>query len=129
MQDLSIRLPGLRFEKIFEIPGEAYHTWNSALEGYVPPCPDLPTLFTTARELRATCDRFIQWRQDIRRRMIFLQEEMDWVAYDMYGLLKSKPPLAEDYLSRSEYESARLELGQHNTVVRVRNSRAAVLVH
>ncbi|MCX6064208.1 MAG: hypothetical protein NT121_00385, partial [Chloroflexi bacterium] len=49
--------------------------------------------------------------QDIRARMIFLQEEMDWLAYEMYGLI-DKAPLAEDYLSEADYKTARLELGQ-----------------
>jgi len=106
------QLPRLAMRRLFERPGEAYHSWNRKLEGHIPPHPDLPAPVTDARELRAARDKFIQLREDIRGRMIFLQEEMDWVAYDMYGLLKAKPPLAEDYLSPTEYRAARLRLGQ-----------------
>ena len=84
--------------KLFEKDGEAYHAWNSALDGYMPPHSKLPPPFDTARELRAARKQLIALRQDIRGRMIFLQEEMDWLAYEMYGLIK-KAPLAEDYLS------------------------------
>lgn len=109
---LADQLSSLTTHKLFEWEGEAYHAWNSALDGYVPPHPGLPAPFTAARELRAARDKLIALRQDIRGRMIFLQEEMDWLAYEMYGLLKAKAPLAEDYLSRTDYEAARLELGQ-----------------
>jgi hypothetical protein len=105
--------------KLFEREGEAYHAWNASLDGYVPPHPDpstslgtgLPPPFTTARELRQAKERAIALRRDIRQRMIFLQEKMDWLAYAMYGLL-GKPPLAEDYLTPEEFRAARLELGQ-----------------
>jgi len=106
------KLPSLSLRKLFEQPGEAYHDWNARLEGHVAPHLDLPTPFTTARELRVARDQLIHMREDIRGRMIFLQEEMDWVAYAMYGLLKAKPPLAEDYLGPAEYKAARLQLGQ-----------------
>jgi len=119
MIGLAEHLPALIIRKLFEVEGEAYHAWNAQLDGYVPPHRDLyPELvegsppFTTARELRAARDKLIALRQDIRGRMIFLQEEMDWVAYEMYGLLKAKTPLAEDYLSQTEYKAAHLELGQ-----------------
>lgn len=116
MTNLADQLPALAMRKLFEQKGEAYHAWNSALDGYVAPHPALypePVEgFTTARELRAARDKLIALRQDIRSRMIFLQEEMDWLAYEMYGLLKSRAPLAEAYLSRADHEAARLELGQ-----------------
>jgi len=109
---LSNQLPALAMRELFEQKGEAYHTWNSALEGYIAPHPGLPPSFTSARKLRAARDKLIALRQNIRGRMIFLQEEMDWLAYDMYGLLKSAGPMAEDYLSQAAYVAARLELGQ-----------------
>ena len=111
MIGLAEQLPTLTMRKLFEKQDEAYHTWNSSLDGYVSPHPDLPPSFTTARELREARDWAIELRRDIRQRMIFLQEEIDWLAYGMYGLL-GKPPLAEDYLSREELKTARLELGQ-----------------
>ena len=112
IMDQAKQLPALTMCKVFERNREAYHTWNSSLEGYVAPHPDLPPPFTTARELRASRDKLVALRQEVRGRMIFLQEEMDWLAYDMYGLLKGKAPLAEDYLSQADYGAARLELGQ-----------------
>jgi hypothetical protein len=111
MLGLADQLPTLAMQKLFEQAGEAYHTWNAALDGYVAPYPDLPPPFTSASELRAARDKLIALRRDIRGRMIFLQEEMDWLAYEMYGLIR-KAPLAEDYLSPFEYRAARLELGQ-----------------
>ena len=110
MLDQADQLPALRIQGIFCRENEAYDTWNSSLDGYVAPHPDLPSRFTSARELREARDKLIALRQDIRGRMIFLQEEMDWLAYQMYGLIK-KAPLAEDYLSPSEYQAARLALG------------------
>lgn len=111
MIGLVEQLPALAMRKLFEKEGEAYHAWNASLDGYVPPHPDLLRPFATARELREARDWAVELCRDIRRRMIFLQEEMDWLAYAMYGLL-GKPPLAEDYLSREEFKTARLELGQ-----------------
>jgi len=112
MATLADQHPSLTMRRLFEKEGEAYVSWNRALDGYVAPHADLPSPFTTAHELRAARDMLIALRQDIRGRMILFQEEMDWLAYEMYGLLKSKAPLAEGYLSEAEYESARLELGQ-----------------
>jgi hypothetical protein len=109
---LAEQVSALIMPKILEEQGDAYHIWSSALDGYVAPHADLSPLFTTARELRISRDKLVALRQEIRGRMIFLQEEMDWLAYEMYGLLKGKAPLAEDYLSRADYEAARLELGQ-----------------
>ncbi len=108
---LSGELPALSTSKLFERVGEAYHAWNRALDGYVSPHPKLPPPFATTRELRTAREQLTALRHNIRGRMIFLQEEMDWLAYEMYGLIK-KAPLAEDYLSPLQYKDARLELGQ-----------------
>jgi hypothetical protein len=82
MISLADQLPALAMRKLFEQAGEAYHAWNASLYGYVAPHPDLPPPFATTRELRAARDKLIALRRDIRGRMIFLQEEMDWLAYD-----------------------------------------------
>ena len=111
MIGLAGQLSALIMRKLFEKQDEAYHTWNWSLDGYVSPHPDLPPPFTTARELHEARDWAIELRRDIRQCMIFLQAEMDWLAYGMYGLV-GKPSLAEDYLSREEFKTARLELGQ-----------------
>jgi len=110
MLDQADQLPALRIQGLFCRENEAYDTWNSSLDGYVAPHVDLPPPFTSARELREARDKQTTLRQGIRSRMIFLQEEMDWLAYEMYALIK-KAPLAEGYLSPSEYRAARLELG------------------
>ena len=94
---------------LFSLSGEAYCEDSSTVHQVVSQS-DFPIHFTIARELRVARDRLIALRRDIRGRMIFLQEEMDWLAYGMYGLIK-KVPLAEDYLSPSEYRAARLGLG------------------
>ena len=112
MVSVAGHLPALVMRKLFEKEGEAYQSWNSALDGHIAPHRNLSSPFTTARELRTARDKLIALRQDIRGRMIFLQEEMDWLAYEMYGLLTSKAPMSEEYLSQAEHESARLELGQ-----------------
>jgi len=111
MIGLAEQLPALTMRKLFEREGEAYHRWNASLDGYAPPHPDLPEPFQTAQELEFARDYAVELRRDIRQRMIFLQEEMDWLAYEMYGLLPHAP-LAEDYLTPAELETARLELGQ-----------------
>ncbi len=107
----SQQLPSLAMQRLFEKKDEAYHTWNVSLKGHVAPHPGLPAPFSTAHELRDARDKAVELRREIRQRMIFLQEEMDWLAYAMYGLL-GKVPLAEDYLTLEEVRSARLELGQ-----------------
>jgi hypothetical protein len=111
MLDWASQVSGLMSDALFVAAGEAYHVWNNTLDGYAPPYSRLPAPFTTPRDLRAAHKRLITLRQDVRGRMIFLQEEMDWLAYEMYGLIK-KAPLAEHYLSPSQYRDARLELGQ-----------------
>ena len=105
------RFSGLGMHKLFENKNEAYHSWNTALGGYVPNHPDLPEPFRTAQELELGRDCAIELRRDIRQHMMFLQEEMDWMAYEMYSLIP-RAPLAENYLSPDEIEGARLELGQ-----------------
>jgi hypothetical protein len=110
--ELASELSTSQMVKLFEEPGEAYQAWNSQLSGYFPPNPGLSASFANARELRATRDQLIALREEIRGRMIFLQEEIDWLAYEMYGLLKGRPPLAEDYLTPRQYREARLRLGQ-----------------
>lgn len=112
ISDLSKDLSRLSMRKLFERQNEAYQKWNRKLAGYVSPHTTLPEPFSDAQELCAAREKLVTVRRDTRDRMIFLQEEVDWIAYDMYGLLKSDTPLAENYLSRTEFEAARLQLGQ-----------------
>jgi hypothetical protein len=111
LHSFSKELPTLRVQKLFEQSGEAYYSWNSSLDSYVNPHARLPIPFQSATDLRAAFNLTIELREDIRQHIIFLQEEMDWLAYEMYGLIK-KAPLARDYLTPGYYEKARLQLGQ-----------------
>lgn len=105
-QSKSIKLP-----RVFDRLDEAYSSWNAKVESFVASLPVLGQPFTNARSLTWSRDQAIQVREAIRNRMIFLQEEMDWLAYETYGLIK-KAPMAEDYLTPSQYKQARLQLGQ-----------------
>jgi hypothetical protein len=80
-------LPSLALRKLFEKSGEAYHAWNAALPGHVPPHAQLPAPFTTTEELQATFNRAVALREKFRAEMVALQEEMDWLVYRAYGLL------------------------------------------
>lgn len=111
LREAGAQLAGLKPRKLFERPNEAFSSWNSTLSNWKPPHPLLSPPFTTALDLRSARERVIIIRRDISCRMIFLQEEMDWLAYEMYGLIK-KAPMAEDYLTPSQYKEARLQLGQ-----------------
>lgn len=113
MHELSKRLSSLQLEKVFELSGEAYYHWATLLDNYVPKHTDLLPPFRSAQDLINARDWAIELNHDIRHRMVFLQEEMDWLAYEMYGLIK-KAPLARDYLTPSQYEKARLQLGQRS---------------
>ncbi len=105
-------LPSLSMGKLFELVGEAYYTRDCQIKGRVDPNYGLPSPFAGARGLGIARDKLVRLRREVRGRMIFLQEEMDWIGYDIYGLLKGGPPLAEDYLSPADYQSGGLCLGQ-----------------
>jgi hypothetical protein len=80
-------LSSLALKKLFERTGEAYHDWNSKLTGYVGAHKDLARAFTTADELRPALARATEIRETLRSEMIARQEEMDWLAYEAYGLI------------------------------------------
>ena len=95
------QLPPLAMKKLFEKPGEAYLEWNASLPGHVPPHAALtpnpsPTdgrgeprfPFGTAADLRAAFQRTVGIRETLRAEMIALQEEMDWLIYETYGLVE-----------------------------------------
>lgn len=111
MYRLGNSLPALGMVKLFELSNEAYAEWEKSLAAYISPQKQLPAPFTDAGELEFSRDYATELRRDVRQRMIFLQEEMDWLAYEMYGLI-SRAPLARDYLTPAEFKNARLELGQ-----------------
>ena len=82
------QMPALAMKKLFERPGEAYHDWNSSLAGYIPSDPRLGRPFQTAEDLKAAFVSDCVIRSNLRAEMIALQEEMDWLVYEAYGLLK-----------------------------------------
>ena len=79
--------PALSMKKLFEKPGEAYYHWNSSVSGYVAPNSCLGQPFETSEDLRAAFSGACCIRESLRREMIALQEEMDWLVYAAYGLI------------------------------------------
>jgi len=88
-------LPSLAFKKLFVQPGEAYHDWNSSLQGYEQPHPDMGQPFESAAGLRQAMDRAKAIREQLRGEMIALQEEMDWLVYAAYELLPEDDPAVQ----------------------------------
>jgi len=86
------RLWRLSARKMFEKPGEAYDGWNRSLPGYAAPHPLIAQPFDTAQELLALRAKAKGERERLRREMIALQEEMDWLVYAAYGLLPQDHP-------------------------------------
>jgi hypothetical protein len=77
----------LGYERLFEMPGEAYDGWNRSLSGYTAPHRLIAQSFGTAEELLALKIRAKEERERLRQEIIALQEEMDWLTYAAYGLL------------------------------------------
>jgi hypothetical protein len=86
------QLPGLALKKLFEKPGEAYHSWDSALPGYDAPNPAITVRFDSTEALRERLGKAQEIREHLRSEMIALQEEMDWLVYSCYGLLTEDHP-------------------------------------
>ena len=80
-------LSKLALAKLFDLRGEAYHDWNSRLPGYVESSNEIAVPFYSASHLRANLCSAIEIRQLTRCEMIARQEEMDWLAYEAYGLI------------------------------------------
>jgi len=78
--------------KLFEEVGEAYDGWNRALAGYATPHRFIGHPFGSAQELLAMKEKAKRERERLRREMIALQEEMDWLVYAAYGLLPQDHP-------------------------------------
>jgi hypothetical protein len=74
------------------MPGEAYDGWNRALAGYTAPHPVIAGPIDTAQQLLALKAKAKEERERLRREMIALQEEMDWLVYSAYGLLSQDHP-------------------------------------
>ena len=86
------KLPSLASPKLFEKPGEAYDGWNRTLPSYTPRHLLIAQPFDTAQELSAVRAKAKEERARLRREMIALQEEMDWLVYAAYGLLPHDHP-------------------------------------
>jgi hypothetical protein len=85
-------LPSLALRKFFEKPGEAYHAWNAALPGHVPPHAKLGTPYSSTAEMQKRLAVAVSTRDQLRSEMIALQEEMDWLVYAAYGLVPQDAP-------------------------------------
>jgi len=93
------QMPALSMKKLFEKAGEAYHDWNSSLPGYVPPDPRLGQPFQTTQDLKSAFSTAGVFCESLRREMIALQEEMDWLVYAAYGLIPADSPALGDSLT------------------------------
>ena len=82
-------IPAMAMKKLFEKSGEAYHDWNSSLTGYVKPDSRLGKPFKTLDDLKAVFSNVCKIRDSLRSEMIALQEEMDWIVYEAYGLTQN----------------------------------------
>jgi len=78
--------------KLFEKVEEAYDGWNRALAGYATPHRFIEQPFGSAQELLALKAKAKEERERLRREMIALQEEMDWLVYAAYELLPQDHP-------------------------------------
>lgn len=85
--DLGALIPGLYPRKLFEHPGEAYTDWYRQIRGYQPPHERVNTGWQSAAELRDAWRWAVEEMHQLRRQMVALQEEMDWLMYAAYGLL------------------------------------------
>ena len=72
---------------IFEKPGEAFDGWYRALHAYVEPAPALRNGFETYADLLRLKEFVREERERLRREMVALQEEIDWLVYVAYGFL------------------------------------------
>lgn len=102
--NLGRQLPMMALQKIFEKSGEAYHVWNSALPGYVAPSTECQPNFDSSETLRERIKNVVATRELRRASMIALQEEMDWLCYEAYGLIAESPrhPTGNYYLSEAD---------------------------
>jgi hypothetical protein len=88
-------MPGLALRRLFEKPGEAYHDWNSSLSGYTPPDKQLGPPFQALKDLNASFFKACTIRDGLRAEMVARQEEMDWLVYGAYGLIKGEDPAVQ----------------------------------
>jgi hypothetical protein len=70
-------------------PNSPFHGWSERVRGYRPPSDDLFD-WTAKTALESARTLALEQCRSIRRRMVWLQEEMDWLAYGAYGLLSDE---------------------------------------
>ena len=109
--DHEEKVPSSRFKNLFELETEAYHDWHSKLDGYSNPYKGILFNFTLPHELVLNFEKMLDMLRCSRQRSIFLQEEIDWLVYEIYQLIP-RAPLADNYLTADEIEGAQIELGQ-----------------
>lgn len=90
--NLAGLIPGLHPRKLFERSGEAYTDWYCRIRGYQPPHRRLNADWQSVAELRDTWRWAVEEMRRLRRQMVALQDEMDWLMYGAYGLLPLEHP-------------------------------------
>lgn len=85
-------LRSLEFRLLFSKAGEAYEPWYRGLPGQVARHPSFVADFGSPEELTLQKSRMLIERGKLLREMVALQEEIDWVTYASYGLLKPDDP-------------------------------------
>ncbi len=80
-------LPGFALQKLFEKRTEAYSDWNNVLPCYIGPGSNSGGAFDSTESLRSAYKHLQAVREEVRAKMIALQEEMDWLTYAAYSLL------------------------------------------
>jgi hypothetical protein len=107
--DLGLIIPSLHPRKLFEHPGEAYADWYRQIRGYQPPHQGLNTGWQSAAELRDGGRWAVEEMHRLRRQMVALQEEMDWLMYGAYGLLPLDHRAVNLYASEEPWPLDRMD--------------------
>jgi hypothetical protein len=121
-----------RMSGIFELPGEAFDSWYRSLPSYLQPDPSISSGFDAAPEL-IRLKRLVQTNREVmRQRMIALQEEMDWLAYFIFGLVdeitirdipEDPESVGELHVGQRPFELSALNSGPPNDWPTVRKQR------
>lgn len=70
---------------------EFYGSWYHALSGVAKPDSAIHLEWRSAGNLRGAYQEAASLCDGLRARMVFLQEEMDWLCYQLYGLVEDAP--------------------------------------
>ena len=85
-------VPGMHPKRLFDLPDEAYSGWYRQIPGCQEPHPELKLDWATAGQLKDSWQNALRLMRTARRKMVAMQEEMDWVVYSAYGLLPKNQP-------------------------------------